>query len=205
MLRDGADRGLTLTPVNRRFAGRPLFRRGSAVQAFCRQAKPWRKAEFTSAAQMKRRGFPQNQRFCGTGRYHRVLRDGADRGLIFGTGRAGESGDAPPAAGGASRFRGSGTIGGPNQGPGIVAPQRWATSPLRGGDVSRPRARVTFVSKQKSPKVGLGRCPKNPFCGLASLVASVGAALLGRRCSVLAWSIAGVRLSAFYYDGLQVR
>ena len=35
-----------------------------------------------------------------------------------------ESGDAPPAAGGASRFRGSGTIGGPDQGPGIVMPQR---------------------------------------------------------------------------------
>ena len=36
-----------------------LGRRGSGVQAFCRQAKPWRKAKFTSAAQEKWEGPPQ--------------------------------------------------------------------------------------------------------------------------------------------------
>ena len=102
-----------------------------------------------------------------------------------------ESGDAPPAAGGASRFRGnqrsaaggrvselisrkgpgwqaraapvnrfgptvskSGTIGGPDQGPGIVAPQRWATSPLRGGAGSAC-GRVTGVPSSRHSRCGL--------------------------------------------------
>ena len=43
---------------------------------------------------------------------------GADSGLP-------ESSEAPPAADTANRFRGSGTIGGPEQGPGIVSPRRW--------------------------------------------------------------------------------
>ena len=45
--------------------------------------------------------------------------------------------------------------------------------------------------------------PKNPVLGLASLGGSAGAALLGSRCSVLAWRIDALRLSASYYGGLQ--
>ena len=41
-------------------------------------------------------------------------------------GGVGETGEAPPVADGASLFRGSGTIGGHEQWPGIVMPRRWA-------------------------------------------------------------------------------
>ena len=93
-----------------------------------------------------------------------------------------ESGDAPPAAGGASRFRGSGTIGGPDQGPGIVMPQRW--------DISPPRRRAPFCADKKGRKSRLEpavlRTPLALTC-TGSLVLLAEQALLsaGGRCDCL--------------------